>query len=181
MTTADPALGSVESFCDHISVGVLIFSPSGLLVFDRMTPPAGVPPVAGHVNQHGGPEKAARNEVTEEVGLTVIHLHLLLNEWRPNHCRRTPTGPVGHHWWIFQAEASGSLRPSAREVRDPWWVHPDQLHEHALRTASYADGHLSREQSSGSPGIGPVWCRFLHDLGLITLFLSALDRIERVL
>ncbi|MEU0821733.1 NUDIX hydrolase [Streptomyces mirabilis] len=181
MTTAAPAPGSRESFCDHTSVGVLISSPSGLLVFDRVTPPAGLAPVAGHVDQHGGPEQAARDEVTEEVGLTVTRLHLLLDQWRPNRCRRTPTGPVGHRWRIFQAEVSGSLRPSAREVRDPRWVHPEQLREHALRTASYADGHLSREEFEREPGLEPVWCRFLHDLELITLSSLALDRIDAVL
>ncbi|MFF9157628.1 NUDIX hydrolase [Streptomyces sp. NPDC014846] len=181
MTTDLCTPGGNGGFCDHTSVGVLISSRRALLVFDRATPPAGVAPVAGHVSHHGGPYQAARAEVSEEVGLTVTHLHLLLNQWRPNHCRRTPTGPVGHRWWIFQAEVSGSLRPSPREVRDPRWVHPDQLHEHALRTASYADGHLSREQFERNPGLEPVWCRFLHDLELITLSSSALDRIEGVL
>ncbi|MFJ9871001.1 hypothetical protein [Streptomyces sp. NPDC101165] len=106
MTTISPAPGSKESLCDHTSVGVLISSPSGLLVFDRVTPPAGLAPVAGHV---------------------------------------------------------------------------DQLQEHALRTASYADGHLSREEFEREPGLEPVWCRFLHDLELITLSSVALDRIDAIL
>ncbi|WP_328919779.1 NUDIX hydrolase [Streptomyces sp. NBC_01550] len=181
MSLAAPVPGSKDRLCDHTSVGILVSSPSGLLVFERATPPAGIAPVAGHVDQHGGPKQAARDEVTEEVGLTVTHLQLLLDQWRPNHCRRTPTGPVGHHWWVFQAEVSGSLCPSPREVRAPRWIHPDELQQHALRTAAYADGHLSQEQFEREPGLEPVWCRFLHDLGLVTLPSVDLDRIDAVL
>ncbi|MHC5701947.1 NUDIX hydrolase [Streptomyces tirandamycinicus] len=181
MTPAVPAPGGRVRLCDHASVGVLISSPSGLLVFERATPPVGIAPVAGHVDQHGGPEQTARDEVTEEVGLTVTHLHLLMDQWRPNRCRRTPSGPVGHHWWIFQAEVSGSLCPSPREVRAPQWIHPDQLQQHALRTAAYANGCLNREEFEREPGLEPVWCRFLHDLELVTLPAADLDRIEAVL
>ncbi|MFJ8969647.1 MULTISPECIES: NUDIX hydrolase [Streptomyces] len=181
MTPAAPALGGVAPLCDHASVGVMISSPSGLLVFKRATPPAGMALVAGHVDEHGGPEQAARDEVTEEVGLNVTRLHLLLDQWRPNRCRRTPSGPVGHHWWIFQAEVSGSLCPSPREIRAPRWIHPDQLQQHALRTAAYANGAVNHEEFEREPGLEPVWCRFLHDLELVTLSPAALDRIEAVL
>lgn len=78
--TAPDTSSSAERFCDHASVGVLISSPDGLLVFERATPPAGIAPVAGHLDRHGGPEAAAHAEVTEEVGLTVTHLHLLLKQ-----------------------------------------------------------------------------------------------------
>ncbi|MFB7555027.1 NUDIX domain-containing protein [Streptomyces brevispora] len=176
-----PAPGNRVRLCDHASVGVLISSPSGLLVFERATPPAGIAPVAGHVDQHGGPEQAARDEVTEEVGLTVTHLHLLLERWRPNSCRRTPSGPVGHQWWIFEAKVSGPLCPSAREVRAPRWIHPNQLQQHALRTAAYANGALSHGEFEREPGLEPVWCRFLHDLELVTLPSADLNRIEAVL
>ncbi|WP_329537117.1 NUDIX domain-containing protein (plasmid) [Streptomyces sp. NBC_01450] len=155
MTTADLAPGSKESFCDHTSVGVLISSPSGLLVFDRVTPPAGLAPVAGHVDQHGGPEQAARDEVTEEAGLTVTRLHLLLDQWRPNRCRRTPTGPVGHHWWIFQAEASRSLRPSAREVRGWATEHTYYSKRSFLRHAVDPRPELAPVMATPTPGNPP--------------------------
>ncbi|WP_413116257.1 NUDIX hydrolase [Streptomyces sp. CY1] len=179
--TTPATSSSTEDFCAHTSVGVLIRSPDGLLMFERRTPPAGIAPVAGHLDQHGGPEAAAHAEVTEEVGLTVTHLHLLLEQWRPNQCRRTPTGPVGHHWWIFEAQVSGSLCPSAREVRTPRWIHPDQLQQYALRTAAYAEGRLSREKFEQEPGLEPVWVRFLHDLQLLTVPARTLDRIDTVL
>ncbi|WP_395577241.1 NUDIX hydrolase [Streptomyces sp. BK79] len=181
MTRGSPAPSSRNLRCDHASVGVLITSPSGLLVFERANPPAGIAPVAGHIDQHGGPEQTARDEVSEEVGLTVTDLHPLLNQWRPNHCRRTTSGLVGHHWWIFQAEVHGSLSPSPREVRALRWIRPDQLQQHALRTAAYAKGCLGRAQFEREPGLEPVWCRFLHDLELVTLSSADLDRIEDVL
>ncbi|MFE3517574.1 NUDIX hydrolase [Streptomyces sp. NPDC059166] len=119
MSMAAPSPVTSEDTCDHTSVGVLIPGPEGLLMFERATPPTGLAPVAGHIDQHGSPEQAARSEVAEEVGLTVTRLHPLLTQWRPNRCRRTPTGPVGHQWWILQAEVRGTLRPSAREVHAP--------------------------------------------------------------
>ncbi len=176
-----PATSSAESLCDHASVGVFISSPAGLLVFERRTPPAGIALVAGHLDRHGSPEAAARAEVPEEVGLIVTHLRLLLEQWRPNRCRRTPTGPVGHHWWLFEAQVSGSIHPSAREVRAPRWIQPDQLQQYALRTAAYAEGRLSREEFKQKPGLEPVWVRFLHDLQLLTLPARTLDRIDTVL
>ncbi len=172
---------SAEKVCDHASVGVLISSPDGLLVFERAQPPAGIAPVAGHLAPHGGPEAAAHAEVAEEVGLTVTHLHPLLRQGRPNKCRRVPTGPIGHQWWIFQAQVSGTLRPSDREVRSPRWIHPDRLQQYALRTVAYAEGHLDREGFEHEPSLEPVWVRFLHDLHLLTVPAGALDRIETVL
>ncbi|MBB1243584.1 NUDIX hydrolase [Streptomyces durbertensis] len=179
--TAPPAPSSARGLCDHASVGVLISSPDGLLLFERARPPAGIAPVAGHLDQHGGPEAAAHAEVTEEVGLTVTHLHLLLKQWRPNKCRRTPAGPVGHQWWIFQAQVSGTLRPSDHEVRRPRWLPPDRLRQYALRTAAYAEGRLGRREFEHDPGLDPVWVRFLHDLHMLKLPAGALDRIDTVL
>lgn len=179
--TAPAAPSSAASICDHLSVGVLISSPDGLLMFERATPPAGVAPVAGHLDRHGDPKAAAHAEVTEEVGFTVTHLRLLLKQWRQNRCRRTPTGPVGHRWWIFQAQVSGTLHPSAREVRSPRWARPDQLQQYALRTAAYTEGHLAREEFEHEPGLEPVWVRFLYDLQLLTLPAGVLDRIDTVL
>jgi 8-oxo-dGTP pyrophosphatase MutT (NUDIX family) len=172
---------STPSYCDNTSVGVLIASPAGLLVFERATPPSGVAPVAGHLDQHGCPERAARAEVAEEVGLTVTHLRLVLQQWRPNRCRRLTQGTVGHRWWIYQAEASGPIRPSSREVRAPRWIHPDQLTQQARRTAAYAEGNLSEEEFAAQPGLEPVWVRFLHQLQLVTLDEDTLTRIDTVL
>ncbi|NKQ54564.1 NUDIX hydrolase [Amycolatopsis sp. K13G38] len=173
--------GSGTKYCDHAAVGVLISSPDGLLVFERARPPAGIAPVAGHVDQHGGPEQAARIEVAEEVGLTVTSLDLLLTAWRPNHCRRPTSDHVGHQWWIYRAQTSGPIRPSAQEVRAPRWLHQDQLQQYAHRTAAYAEGQLSEEQFTAKPGLEPVWVRFLHELQLVRLPDDILSLIDKVL
>jgi 8-oxo-dGTP pyrophosphatase MutT (NUDIX family) len=182
--TAPPPTGSGGSrtkHCDHAAVGVLISSPAGLLVFERARPPAGIAPVAGHVDQHGGPEQAARAEVAEEVGLTVTSLHLLTTAWRPNRCRRPTSDRVGHYWSIYRAQVSGQIRPSAQEVRSPRWLHPDQLQQHAHRTAAYAEGRLKEDQFTAEPGLEPVWVRFLHELQLVSLPDDTLSLIDKVL
>ena len=88
---------------------------------------------------------------------------------------------MGHRWWIYQAEASGPIRPSTREVRAPRWVHPDQLQQHAHRTAAYAEGHLSEADFATHPGLAPVWVRFLHELQLVTLDEDTLNLIDTVI
>lgn len=183
MTAPPPArtCGSATKYCDHAAVGVLISSPAGLLVFERARPPAGIAPVAGHVDQHGGPEQAARTEVAEKVGLTVTSLHLLTTAWRPNRCRRPTSERVGHYWSIYRAQVSGQIRPSAQEVRAPRWLHPDQLQQHAHRTAAYAEGRLSEEQFTAEPGLEPVWVLFLHGLQLVTLPEDTLRLIDKVI
>lgn len=143
--------------------------------------PAGIAPVAGHVDQHGGPEHAAHAEVVEEVGLTVTSLHLLTTVWRPNRCRRPTTARIGHHWWIYQAQTAGPIRPSAREVRAPRWLHPHQLLQLALRTAAYAAGQVDEEQFTAQPGLEPVWARFLHELHLVALPNDTLNTIDTIL
>lgn len=183
MTAAPPTgSGGVKTkHCDHAAVGVLISSPAGLLVFERARPPAGIAPVAGHVDRHGGPEQAARAEVAEEVGLTVTSLYLLTTAWRPNRCRRPTSDRVGHYWSIYRARVSGQIRPSAQEVRAPRWLDSDELQQHALRTAAYAEGQLSEEQFRAKPGLEPVWIRFLHELQLMTLPDDTLNLIDKVL
>ncbi|MEV4333497.1 NUDIX domain-containing protein [Streptomyces sp. NPDC049597] len=174
-------LPSAETRCDHTSVGVLISSPAGLLVFDRATFPLGMAPVAGHIDSHGSPQRAAVAEVAEEVGLTVTRLHLLRKVWAPNRCRRPNDGTVGHQWTIFEAQASGEIRPSAREVRTPRWIHPDELQQQAQRTAAYAAGQVSEAEFTARPGLAAVWVRFLHDLQLVTMPSDILDQIDRVI
>ncbi|MEU7838393.1 MULTISPECIES: NUDIX hydrolase [unclassified Nonomuraea] len=137
-------------------------------------------PVAGHIDAHGGPEQAATAEVTEEVGLTVTRLHLLHQGWRSNRCRRPTGGTVGHQWTIFETQTSGQLHPSAREVRAPRWVHPDELQQYAQRTAAFA-GQITAAESAARPGLEPVWVRFLHDLQLVAMPGEALDRIDDVI
>ncbi|EGE39592.1 NUDIX domain-containing protein [Streptomyces griseus] len=170
--------GELVPYCDHTSVGVLVHSPDGLLMFQRATPPWGIAPVAGHIDGHGSPEQAAVTETLEEVGLHITRLQLVHTQWKPNPCRRTPRGPVGHQWSVFDAEASGDLRPSARETRSPRWMTTDTLQQAAQRTAAYAAGELRREDWEQTPGLEPVWCGLLSTLGLIRLEQADRARIQ---
>lgn len=88
---------------------------------------------------------------------------------------------MGHRWWIYEAQASGPIRPSAREVRAPRWLHPDQLQQHARQTAAYAEGRLNKDEFTAQPGLAPVWVRFLHELQLVTLDEDTLNLIDTVI
>ncbi|MEU8199317.1 NUDIX hydrolase [Microbispora amethystogenes] len=169
--------------CDNASVGVLVTDDHGKwLMFERATFPPGVAPAAGHVfDDHDGYEDAARAEVAEELGLTVTALELLpVGGWRPNRCRRHP-GPrgVGHQWQVYQATVTGDLAPSARETRNVRWLTASDLQTLSDRTAAYAGGRLTDREFAASPGIEPVWVRFLAELGLVRIGgtdLAAIDK-----
>jgi hypothetical protein len=88
---------------------------------------------------------------------------------------------VGHYWSIYRAQVSGQIRLSAQEVRSPRWLHPDQLQQHAHRTAAYAEGRLKEDQFTAEPGLEPVWVRFLHELQLVSLPDDTLSLIDKVL
>src|SRR5579872_3721749 len=95
--------GTKAKHCDNRSVGVIVTDRDGrYLVFDRNTFPPGAAACAGHVDDHGSDEDAARGEVLEEVGLTVNVLVPLAAGWRDNPCRRSP-GPKGrgHEWVVY--------------------------------------------------------------------------------
>jgi 8-oxo-dGTP pyrophosphatase MutT (NUDIX family) len=145
--------------CDNRSVGVIIRDPARrLLVFERATFPVGIAPVAGHVDDHGSDEDAARAEVREEVGLTVTDLRLIGRVWRGNRCRRSP-GPrgIGHMWALFEADVTGDLDPSERETRNARWITEDEMVGLCHRTADYAAGRVTEAEFAASPGIEPVW------------------------
>lgn len=160
----------MPSLCDHKVVGVLIRNGAGeYLMFRRGTPPVGIAPVAGHVDDHGGFEAAARAEVSEEVGLTVVKLRPAMTAQRANACRRDP-GVLshGHHWEVFYADVEGDLAPSAREVAgEPMWLGPDALQQITDRTIAYAHGQITDNEFAADPGLEPVWVGLLAALGTV--------------
>ncbi|MEU7985284.1 NUDIX hydrolase [Streptosporangium canum] len=175
--------------CDNRSVGVLIADRSGrYLMFDRNTFPPGVAGAAGHVDDHGSAEDAARIEVSEELGLTVTSLtsvHLgwpwPVTFWRDNRCRRLPGRfGIGHRWEIYRAEVAGELAPSARETRNVRWLTAAELQALTDRTAAYAHGHLSDAAFAETPGIEPVWVAWLVAADLVTATPADLAAIDRV-
>jgi 8-oxo-dGTP pyrophosphatase MutT (NUDIX family) len=183
VTTPSPtgSGGGKTKYCDHTAVGVLISSPAGLLVFERARPPARIAPVAGHVDQHGGPEQAARNEVDEEVGLTVTSLHLLTTEWRPNRCRRPTSDRVGHYWSVYEPRCPDRSDLLPRRCAPPdGYPRTSSSSTHTAPRRTPRDS-LSEEQFTAEPGLEPVWVRFLHELELVTLPDDTLSLIEKVL
>lgn len=149
--------------CDNASVGVLIERKNRFLMFERQTFPPGIAPPAGHIDDHGSVELAAVAEVYEEVGLEAFDLTRLWSGWLDNRCRRP--GGHGHHWTVFQASADGSLNLGKREAANAAWLTRDRLQILANRTVL----------RSARPGLEPVWCVLLHQVGVIRLAPGELD------
>ncbi len=168
--------------CDNTSVGIIITDPDGkYLMFDRATFPPGTAPAAGHIDDHGTAEDAARAEVGEELGLNVVSLELAVEGWRHNNCRRQrgPRG-IGHQWMIFKATVTGHLVPSVRETKNVRWISPADVQALAARTRAYATGHISDDEFMDQPGIEPVWVQWLDAVGAIEMSAIDLASIDRV-
>jgi 8-oxo-dGTP pyrophosphatase MutT (NUDIX family) len=168
--------------CDNTSVGIIITNAVGAyLMFDRATFPPGVAPAAGHIDDHGTAEDAARAEVEEELGLHVTAITQRTGGWRNNRCRRHPGWRgTGHEWTVYQAAVSGNLTPSARETRNVRWIEPDELQVLADRTVAYAHGRLADDEFAAAPGIEPVWMRWLDYTGALAVTPDELVQVERL-
>lgn len=173
------------SVCDNAVVGALVFNDAGrLLLIERAGWPKGFAPPAGHVDQHGMPEDAARTEVAEETGLTVVRLSPVLREWRPGVCgSRSEPGPQGwgHAWTVFSAEVTGAPAPTA-EARSVGWYGRAELQALADRTVRYAHGLIRADVFADHPGLEPVWLRWLADpaVGLIEMPADDMAAVERL-
>ncbi|MFF7526620.1 NUDIX hydrolase [Streptomyces pseudovenezuelae] len=168
--------------CDNTSVGIVITEHQGrYLMFDRATFPPGTAPVAGHIDNHGTAEDAARAEVEQELGLTVTGLRNVTGSWRNNPCRRLPgTRGTGHDWTIYQATVTGDLTPSAREAKNVRWLTPYALQELADRTVAYAQGRLTDAEFKAAPGIELVWMQWLAHISAIHISPDDLLRVDRL-
>jgi ADP-ribose pyrophosphatase YjhB (NUDIX family) len=93
--------------CDHTSVGVLVWHGESLLLIERKNFPFGFAPPAGHVDDHGSYEEAARIELEEEVGLHATSISLVIEGRKQNPCRRV--GGNWHYWKVFEATVDGQL------------------------------------------------------------------------
>jgi 8-oxo-dGTP pyrophosphatase MutT (NUDIX family) len=157
----------VSAMCDNRSVGVIITDPDGrLLMLQRVRPPVGIAPVAGHVDEHGSPVQAAYAEVWEETGLTVTSLHEVGGWWVSNVCRRRHGlyGP-GHDWTLFTAQVSGTVTANPEESRNIRWYTRDEVQALYARTVDHAYGHISEHEFATNPGLEPVWADFLAYTG----------------
>lgn len=146
---------SPPKYCDHTSVGVLIYDHEGcLLLIERGTFPFGMAAPAGHVDDHSSYEEAAIAEVREEVGLEATDLRLVAEGRRENPCRRVHG--TWHYWKIFEAKVTGQIALSEREAKRFEWCDRDRLVELGLL-----------EPNSEAAGIEGVWLDWLNDLKVL--------------
>src|SRR5690625_1427118 len=131
--------------CCKTSVGVLILSEDrpDLRKPERRSAPACIAPAPRHApEEHASYASAAREEVSEEVGLLVPGLTRLPGGgYHPGRCRRENS--TGHVWELFEATVAGNLAPSEREVRTVEWWDLSEIQPLADRTADYAAGRIS--------------------------------------
>ena len=160
------------STCCQTSVGVVITDRTGRLLMITRSDGTGIAPVAGHVrDEHASWAEAARAEVAQETGLTVVSLEDTgVGGWRPNRCGRPDPGPggPGHEWRIYRASVVGDLTPSRRETLGARWYTPVEVQALADRTIEFGIGlYTAEERDAAEPGLEPVWVEWLADLGLI--------------
>lgn len=156
--------------CDHTSVGMLvqkdIDGDTKLLLIERKKPPFGFAPPAGHVDEHGSFEKAAFNELREEVGLEARDLQLVAAAKKNNPCRRK--NGDWHYWRIYEArDVVGEIKRSEDETKQAGWFDHDQVHKLTQRTEAYLRGEIPEDEWQKSPGLEPVWLEWLRELCII--------------
>lgn len=179
--TWPPVPPEVTKRCDNTSVGMIVRDGAGrYLLHRRVRPPEGIAPCAGHIDEHGTPEDAARAELREEYGLTLTSLRRTLTGWHPGPCRRQhgPHGP-GHDWTVFEAQVTGTVEAGADEAEDIRWYTRAELQQLAVHTVSVARGVPGARQRDG---LEPVWVEWLAELGVVHLSpedASAVARLAR--
>jgi len=151
--------------CDNKSVGILVRKGSDLLLIERKLPPYGFAPPAGHVDDHGSFEKAARAELKEEVGLDTENLQLIKEGVMDNPCRRE--GGSWHCWQIFEANVSGEIVGSERETKQVGWHNEASLQLLGKRTEDYQAGLITEKEWETAPGIEPVWHDWFISIGIL--------------
>ncbi len=144
---------------------MLIWKNNKLLLIERKLFPFGFAPPAGHVDNKGSFENAAKEEVQEEVGLDLIKMKLLTEGRKDNKCRRV--GGDWHYWKIYEVEASGKIKASSDETKQAGWYTLEQIKELAKRTKDYLEKNISEEEWQSSPGIETVWLEWFRKLKII--------------
>lgn len=155
----------MSKVCDHTSVGMIIKRGNEVLLIERRKPPFGFAPPAGHIDDKGSFENAAKEEVQEEVGLTPLEIKLIKEGRKNNHCRREEG--TWHYWKIYEVRTTGEIRRSEEETKQVGWFSLDQIKSLADRTNDYLSGKISEEEWQKSPGIEPVWLEWFKELRII--------------
>ncbi len=151
--------------CDNTSVGVIVRKGDRILLIERKKFPYGFAAPAGHVDDHGSFEDAAREELFEEVGLEATNLKLLIEERKENRCRRE--GGDWHLWKVYEAEVVGELKESVDETKQVGWYAKEQLRILASKMQLYAEGKISEDEWQKHPGLEAVWLEFFKELGIL--------------
>lgn len=144
---------------------MLVWENDKLLLIERKKPPFGFAAPAGHVDEHGTFEDAAKQELLEEVGLKTTELKLVLEEKRDNPCRRE--GGSWHYWKVYEAQAEGETKRSEDETKQAGWYNKEQIEELSKRTEAYESGEISEADWEQNPGLEPVWQYWLKKLGVV--------------
>lgn len=151
--------------CDNTSVGMFIWKNGKLLLIERKKFPFGFAIPAGHVDDHGSFEDAAREEVKEEVGLEVTNLKLIIEGRRENVCRRP--GGTWHYWKLYETEVQGDLKPSQDETKKAGWYTKDEIRKLAERTEKYNSGEILDDNWKLSPGLEQNFYEWVKELHII--------------
>lgn len=151
--------------CDNKSVGMLIRRDDQILLIERRKPPFGFAPPAGHVDDKGSFENAAKEEVEEEVGLAPKEIRLLMEGRKDNPCRRE--GGSWHYRKIYQVDTDGNIKRSEDETKQAGWFSIGQTRSLAQRTEKYRAGEISEEDWQQSPSLEPVWLDWFKELGIL--------------
>lgn len=109
----------------HYSVGAIIKKDNKYLLIDRVHEPLGFASLAGHIDENESPIEAIKREVLEESGLKITNPKLLMEEEvDENRCH---SGINTHYWYVFEAEASGSIKENDKEVKSIGFYTKEQM------------------------------------------------------
>lgn len=151
--------------CDHKSVGVIVKKGNKILFIERKKPPYGFAPPAGHVDNKGSFENAAKEELEEEVGLTATDLKLLLEGRKNNPCRRE--NGTWHFWKVYETKTKGKLKRSKSETKQIKWLGLSEIKSLAKKTDKYLKGEINQQEWEHNPGLEPVWYEWFKELKII--------------
>lgn len=150
--------------CDNTSVGMIVRKDGKVLLLERMKPPYGFAPPAGHVDEDLTPqgekdfETAARRELEEEVSLKTKDLKQIYEGRQDNSCRRP--GGNWHYWKIYEIETEGELHRSLDETKQARWYSPEEVAGLGEKTKIYLKGEVSDEEWQKNPGLEVFWYRW---------------------
>lgn len=153
-----------EKTCDHTSVGIIVKKDQKILLIQRKKPPFGFAPPAGHVDDHGSFEQAAKDELREEVGLTVTNLKLIYEAKLNNYCRRKDG--TWHLWKWYEAETKGEIKRSLDETEKAGWYTNVEIKALGERTKEYLAGKISDKKWQQNPGLESLWLELLGKIGI---------------